>query len=144
MSAVHIRTMAAKSVNSTKLAPTFKFDSAHHILPDATRRILNEIEQQFYLSDDKLLAITGQFLEDFSLGLGEYGKPMAMMYVGTNSFSREANLNCDGGHGTKFTLPQPDIRHWRPRWHRERVRHSITLIYCATVHSSNKICTAVT
>jgi hexokinase len=79
--------------SSTKLSPTFKFDSAHHALPNATRRILNEIEQQFFLSDDRLLTITRQFVEDFSLGLGEYGKAMAMMYVRAIPSQRAVGMN---------------------------------------------------
>lgn len=85
--------MAAISTSSAKLAPTFKFDSAHHVLPDATRRILNEIEQQFYLSEERLLAITRQFVEDFSLGLGEYNKAMAMMCV-SSDLSPPVEMNC--------------------------------------------------
>ena len=48
-------------------------------LPDATRSYLNGIQKQFTLSDEKLIAITKRFLEDFALGFAEYGKPMAMM-----------------------------------------------------------------
>ncbi|KAH8105509.1 hexokinase [Cristinia sonorae] len=43
------------------------------------RAILDAIEQQFQLTDDALVTITKQFLEDFRLGLGEYNHPMAMI-----------------------------------------------------------------
>ncbi|KAH8118513.1 hexokinase-domain-containing protein [Phellopilus nigrolimitatus] len=48
-------------------------------VPDATRSYLEGVEKQFHLSDEKLLAITHQFVDDFALGLGEYNKPMAMI-----------------------------------------------------------------
>lgn len=58
--------------------------------PDAARRILNEIEDQFRLTKEDLVRITSQFLEDFSLGLGEYNHPMAMMYVCVGSSATHA------------------------------------------------------
>lgn len=48
-------------------------------LDDATRSYLDGVRKQFDLTDDRLLAITRQFVDDFALGLGEYNKPMAMM-----------------------------------------------------------------
>lgn len=46
---------------------------------EATRTHLEEIGHQFNLSDEKLVAITQQFIDDFALGLSEYNKAMAMM-----------------------------------------------------------------
>lgn len=43
--------------------------------------VLEDIAQQFTLDDEQLLSITQQFLDDFALGLGDYGNAMAMMYV---------------------------------------------------------------
>ena len=40
---------------------------------------LDAIAQQFELSQDKLCAITSQFIADFALGLGAYNHPMAMI-----------------------------------------------------------------
>ena len=48
---------------------------------DSTKQILNGIESQFQLSNDGLIEIVQKFLHDFTLGLGEYNHPMAMMYV---------------------------------------------------------------
>ncbi|KAL5530258.1 hypothetical protein ACEPAF_6515 [Sanghuangporus sanghuang] len=48
-------------------------------LPDASRSYLDGIQKQFILSDEKLLAITQRFLDDFDAGLSEYGKSMAMI-----------------------------------------------------------------
>lgn len=45
----------------------------------ATRQHLEAVGRQFALTDEKLLEITRQFVEDFALGLGEYDKAMAMM-----------------------------------------------------------------
>ena len=44
-------------------------------------QLLDNIEAQFQLDDDALHTITKQFLEDFRVGLGEYGHAMAMMCV---------------------------------------------------------------
>ncbi len=49
--------------------------------PEAARGVLEQIEQQFRLSNADLMRITSQFLKDFELGLSEYNHPMAMMYV---------------------------------------------------------------
>lgn len=57
------------------MAPT----ASSSALPDATRKAMDTIEQQFHLTDDKLRAITRQFVDDFEMGLGEYNKAMAMM-----------------------------------------------------------------
>ena len=40
---------------------------------------LDALAQQFDLSQDKLRAITSQFIADFALGLGAYNHPMAMI-----------------------------------------------------------------
>ncbi|KAL5527545.1 hypothetical protein ACEPAG_6346 [Sanghuangporus baumii] len=48
-------------------------------LPHASRSYLDGIQKQFILSDEKLLAITQRFLDDFDAGLSEYGKSMAMI-----------------------------------------------------------------
>lgn len=50
-----------------------------HSLPETTRKVLDGITQQFHLTDDKLLDITKVFVGDFSLGLSNYSKAMAMM-----------------------------------------------------------------
>ncbi|KAI0959286.1 hypothetical protein AcW1_004152 [Taiwanofungus camphoratus] len=46
---------------------------------DAARKVFDDIESQFQLDQDALVKITQQFLADFSLGLGEYNHPMAMI-----------------------------------------------------------------
>lgn len=46
---------------------------------DNTRHIFDDIDEQFQLNDDRLTAITKQFLADFHLGLSEYNHAMAMM-----------------------------------------------------------------
>lgn len=46
---------------------------------DRARLVLQDIEDQFHLDDDALKTITKQFLDDFEIGLGEYGQAMAMM-----------------------------------------------------------------
>jgi len=46
---------------------------------ETEKLILDAIEQQFQLSDNALLKITKQFLDDFRVGLGEYNHPMAMI-----------------------------------------------------------------
>ncbi|TDL29783.1 hypothetical protein BD410DRAFT_780272 [Rickenella mellea] len=48
-------------------------------LPESTRHVLESISKQFHLPDERLHAITNQFVKDFALGLGEYAKPMAMI-----------------------------------------------------------------
>ncbi|KAH9894156.1 hexokinase [Cubamyces lactineus] len=58
------------------MAPTAALYGAS---PDVARRILDDIEAQFRLTKDDLIRITTQFLEDFTLGLGEYNHPMAMI-----------------------------------------------------------------
>lgn len=60
---------------------TAPFDASSSLfnVPDATRSYLEGIEKQFHLTDEQLLAITRQFVDDFKMGLGEYNKAMAMM-----------------------------------------------------------------
>ncbi|KAI0363728.1 hypothetical protein BV20DRAFT_1006931 [Pilatotrama ljubarskyi] len=58
------------------MAPT---SALYRASPETTRRILDDIEEQFRLTKDDLIRITTQFLEDFALGLGEYNHPMAMI-----------------------------------------------------------------
>lgn len=50
-------------------------------VPDATRSYLDDVERQFTISDDRLCTITKRFIDDFAVGLAEYGKSMAMMCV---------------------------------------------------------------
>ena len=66
-------TIAARTMSSTY----FHYGAT----PEASRAVLEQIEQQFRLSKADLMRITSQFLKDFELGLGEYNHPMAMMYV---------------------------------------------------------------
>ena len=47
--------------------------------PPRVQTELDAIAQQFELSQDKLRAITSQFIADFALGLGAYNHPMAMI-----------------------------------------------------------------
>lgn len=47
--------------------------------PDTSQRILGDIEKQFQLDQKDLVELTTQFLREFSLGLGEYNHPMAMI-----------------------------------------------------------------
>ncbi|KAI0356672.1 hypothetical protein OH77DRAFT_1423624 [Trametes cingulata] len=58
------------------MAPT---SALFRVSPETTRRVLDDIEEQFRLTKDDLIRITTQFLEDFALGLGEYNHPMAMI-----------------------------------------------------------------
>ena len=53
-------------------------------LPPDTIATLQAIERQFTITDQKLLDITRQFLDDFNLGLSQYNKPMAMMFKYTD------------------------------------------------------------
>ncbi|KAK7696561.1 hypothetical protein QCA50_001219 [Cerrena zonata] len=46
---------------------------------ESARQILDAIESQFQLSNEALIEIVEKFLEDFTLGLGEYNHPMAMI-----------------------------------------------------------------
>ena len=48
-------------------------------ITDATHHLLENIQTQFALSDDTLVTITRQFVDDFKLGLGRYNEAMAMM-----------------------------------------------------------------
>ncbi|KLO06355.1 hypothetical protein SCHPADRAFT_946154 [Schizopora paradoxa] len=48
-------------------------------LSPATVEVLDRIEHLFQLSNDRLIDITRQFVEDYNLGLGEYNKAMAMI-----------------------------------------------------------------
>lgn len=52
-------------------------------ISDAQQSHLEGVERQFHLSDDRLLDITRQFVDDFRLGLSEYNHAMAMMWVST-------------------------------------------------------------
>jgi hypothetical protein len=47
----------------------------------ATQKTLAAITEQFALTETDLHAITGQFVDDFNLGLSRYKEPMAMMYA---------------------------------------------------------------
>lgn len=47
--------------------------------PQRVQIELDALAQQFELSQDKLRAITSQFIADFALGLGAYSHPMAMI-----------------------------------------------------------------
>jgi len=49
--------------------------------PHSIVAIIDDIQQQFDLTNDTLKVITSQFLSDFNLGLGDYGHAMAMMCV---------------------------------------------------------------
>ena len=53
-------------------------------LAPATVEVLERIEHLFQLSNDRLIDITRQFVDDYNLGLGEYNKAMAMMCVLSN------------------------------------------------------------
>jgi hypothetical protein len=47
--------------------------------PHKTNSLLVDIEQQFTLDQDVLIAITSQFHKLFNVGLSDYGHPMAMV-----------------------------------------------------------------
>ena len=49
--------------------------------PEVGRRVLDDIEDMFRLTQDNLMDITSHFLKDFELGLSEYNHAMAMMYA---------------------------------------------------------------
>ena len=66
--------------------PAINGFGSHHDHDDAAQRIFDGIQTQFALSDETLLRITEQFLEDFRIGLSNYGQAMAMMYVPFASF----------------------------------------------------------
>ncbi|KAF8211515.1 hexokinase [Mycena galopus ATCC 62051] len=53
--------------------------SAHFAKPTDAQFILDEIHRQFQFSPDAMTALTGQFLEEFKVGLGNYNHPMAMI-----------------------------------------------------------------
>ncbi|KAJ7367923.1 hypothetical protein DFH08DRAFT_8902 [Mycena albidolilacea] len=53
--------------------------SAHFAKPENAQRILDDIHQQFQLSPEVMVDLTGQFLEEFKVGLGNYNHPMAMI-----------------------------------------------------------------
>lgn len=46
-----------------------------------TQGVVDQIERQFTLSPETLIDLTKAFLNEFELGLGSYGQPMAMMYA---------------------------------------------------------------
>lgn len=48
---------------------------------DNTQRIFDEIDRHFQLSQETLVELSKAFLQEFSVGLGDYNHPMAMMYV---------------------------------------------------------------
>lgn len=45
------------------------------------QRIFDDIDAQFQLTPDFLVDLTRAFLKDFKLGLENYDRPVAMMYV---------------------------------------------------------------
>jgi hypothetical protein len=47
--------------------------------PHKINALLADIEQQFALEQDALIAITSHFHKLFNLGLSDYGHPMGMM-----------------------------------------------------------------
>nr|GAT53802.1 glucokinase [Mycena chlorophos] len=49
-----------------------------HSAPDA-QRIFDQIHDSFQLKPDALVELTGQFLDEFNVGLSGYGHPMAMI-----------------------------------------------------------------
>lgn len=52
-------------------------------IADSVKTHLESVKEQFHLDEDRLLAITRQFVDDFRLGLSEYNHAMAMMSVFT-------------------------------------------------------------
>jgi hexokinase len=48
-------------------------------VPEATRKVMANIEESFFLSEDKLKAIEEKFVQDFRLGYSKYGEAMAMI-----------------------------------------------------------------
>ncbi|CAE6408389.1 unnamed protein product [Rhizoctonia solani] len=48
-------------------------------VPEATRKLMANIEQSFFLSEEKLKAIEEKFVQDFRLGYSKYGQAMAMI-----------------------------------------------------------------
>ena len=53
--------------------------SAHQY--DDAQSVLDTIGRQLTIADDQLIEITRAFVEEFQLGLNNYGKDMAMMCV---------------------------------------------------------------
>ena len=51
-----------------------------HQYSDA-QSVLDAIERQFTITDENLIEITKGFIDEFELGLNNYGKDMAMMRV---------------------------------------------------------------
>ena len=49
--------------------------------------LLEHIDKQFYLDPDALINLANAFLQEARLGLANYGRPMAMMFVLLSSFS---------------------------------------------------------
>jgi hypothetical protein len=58
------------------MAITTAIYNAH---PHNINSLLIDIEQQFALDQDVLIAITSHFHKLFNLGLSDYGHPMAMV-----------------------------------------------------------------
>lgn len=48
---------------------------------DDAQRIFDEIDRHFQLNQETLVGLSKAFLHEFSVGLGDYNHPMAMMYV---------------------------------------------------------------
>ena len=84
--------------------------------PHKINSLLADIEQQFSLDQDALIAITSHFHKLFNLGLREYGHPMAMMYA----LARAPLLPLT-------SKPQPHVRYRRAGRYRNRVLALFTL-----------------
>ncbi|KAJ7283432.1 hypothetical protein C8J57DRAFT_1054460 [Mycena rebaudengoi] len=53
--------------------------SAHFTQGPDAQSILDDIDRQFQMSPEALVQLTGAFLDEFKIGLGGYGSPMAMI-----------------------------------------------------------------
>lgn len=80
------------------------------LVSNSVDETLQDIERQFHLDSNALVALTKAFLDEVTEGLGVYGHPMAMMYA--LSFHNPF----DGSFDCALFLLQPYFRHWCARW----------------------------
>lgn len=67
--------------------------------------IFDEIDRHFQLSQETLVELSKAFLHEFSLGLGDYNHPMAMMYVSLSEYL------------LYLTPFKSYVCDWRSQWH---------------------------
>lgn len=65
---------------------------AHSTHGPDVQHIFDDIHRQFQLSPEAMVGLTGAFLNEFKVGLGEYNHPMAMMCVGYATLDQFLNV----------------------------------------------------